>query len=530
MYKLYRTSALMAILLLLGSCKKYLDINSNPVTPQVPMAESLLAPIIFQMTNGTSQDYRVVFKITQNMVGISTNINSLSWEQHGFPPASDVGGVIWRMNYVDLGLNLENMINDGIANQKYEYVGIGYAIKAWAYQMTTDLHGPIILDEAYNPELLSFPYQDQPDVYARVREWGQLAIKYLDMKSPVDYTAKLASESGDNIYRGDKEKWKKFVYGLFALQYSHLVKKPEFKTAYADSVIKYTNLSFANTSEDATVFFAASNSEDSNPYGVQMGYLPGTVNYYARPTTTIVEYLTGGVRGEAIPDSKTSVDPRLGRMLSARLSDSVYVGAIPTQGDESTGVPLVLGHLTSGTTGTYNGKYIFADAARYPLMTYSQLQFTKAEALFIQDKKAEAYLAYTKGIREHMTFYNQYGRAGNAPDPIITETEISAYMKSSEVAQGPEELTLADIMGQKYIAQWGWAGIEQWCDLRKYHYDPNVFRTYHQLTEGELALGSYAYRFRPRYNSEYIWNATELDKWGGLNPDYMTKETWFSLP
>lgn len=518
--------SLVIILITMGSCKKYLDINSNPVNPQVPKADYMLAPIIFQMANGTSQDYMQLFRINQYWAG--TSANNL-WERHSYDQASDVGGVIWRMTYVNMGLNLEDMIKDGIENQKYEFVGIGYAIKAWAYQMTTDLHGPIILDSAFDPKLLSFPYQDQPDVYAKVREWTQLSLKYLNMKSPIDYSGLLKSSSGDNIYGGDLAKWKKFNYGLLALQYSHLVNKPEFKASYADSVIKYVDLSFANTSEDPTIFFTASNSSDGNPMGPSYGVITSTAN--GRITNTILSLLTGGVRGTASVDTIASRDPRLSKMLTPVTGGGIYRGILPTKGGTTSGH--VLG-LLSGTPATYAGKYLFADKARYPLMSYSQLQFAKSEAQFLKDDKAAAHASYLNAIRAHMSFVNTYGRNGStATEPAITEAEIVAYMTSPEVAQNPAELGISDIMQQKYIAQWGWAGLEQWCDLRKYHYDPAVFKTYYQLSSTELYTfneGKFAYRFRPRYNSEYAWNQKELEKWGALNTNYMTKELWFSMP
>lgn len=537
MKRLYRFSLVLAVMLIAGGCKKYLDINTNPVVPQVTKAEFLLPPIIYQMTNGTSQDYRMIWKITQDMGGTSTDNASLVWEQHGYPSASDAGGVIWRMTYVDLGLNLENMINDGIDNQKYEYAAIGYAIKAWTYQMCTDLHGPIILDEAFNKDLLKFHYNDQPDVYAKVRVYGALALKYLNMTSPLSYDAMLRSNTGDNIYRGDKAKWRKFIYALYALQYSHLRNKAEFKNSYADSVVKYVDLSFVDESESATVNFTATSVDDSNPLGPAFGYLTaGTGNaYYGRPTTTILKYLSGGMRGTATIDPKTSIDPRLSRLIApsaATATLGVYMGIQPTHGTNSPTTPLVYGPIPAGST-VYSGRYIFADAARYPIMTYSQLQFAKAEALFVKGNTGDAYAAYIKGIRGHMDFYNRYGRASRTPDPVISEAEITAYINSTEVAKSGADLTIADIMGQKYVAQWGWAGLEQWCDIRKYHYDPLVYRNYYQLTGSEIFTnnnGKYAYRFRPRYNSEYVWNAEELAKWGGFDRDYMTKETWFSQP
>lgn len=520
------------VLMTTAGCKKFLDINKNPSNPQIAKAEFLISRLIFQMANGTSQDYMQLMRLTQNFT--SATANDL-YERHGFPASpSDVTGVIWRMNYADLGLNIEDMINDGLENKKYEYVGMGYAIKAWGFQMTTDMYGDIVLDEAFNPTALTFRYQNQKEVYERVREWSALAIKYLNMESPVNYKPVLAGASGDFMYRGDMNKWKKFVYGNLALHYSHLVNKPNFTSTYADSVIKYADLSFVNTSEDATVKFTASGSDDGCVLGADYGLITAS-----RISTTILSLLTGGVRGVPAVDPVTSVDPRLSRMLTpAQTTISTpafyYRGNIPTKGTVAvTGVPVtpyVLGTFTGSTIGGYPGKYLFSNTSQYPLMSYAQLQFAKAEALFIKGDKPSALITYQGAIRAHMTFVNTYGNAG-ADFKVITPAEIEPYMASAEVAQDVSQLKLSDIMNQKYIAQWGWAGLEQWCDLRKYHYDATVFTQYYQLTGTEFAPNNgnkYAYRYRPRYNSEYIWNKKEIERIGGLAPDYNTKETWFS--
>ncbi|MFT4093631.1 MAG: SusD/RagB family nutrient-binding outer membrane lipoprotein [Niabella sp.] len=517
-------SLLLPIIPFIG-CKKYLDINSDPVNPQESSAELVIAPIVANMAIGTALDYRQLFKTIQYW---GSQSSSDTWERHGYVDASDLGGYIWRMTYADLGLNLEDMIDDGISNQKYEYAGIGYAIKAWAYQIATDLHGPIILDAAFDPTLLSFPYQDQDTVYRKIRTWCQLALTYLDMESPVDYSSQLNSVSGDNVYRGDLAKWKQFVYGLMALQFSHLVNKSEFQSQYADSVIRYVDSSFASDSDDPMVLFTASNSSDGNPFGPTYGMITGTT--YGEIASPILGLLTGGVRGTAAEEPKESVDPRLTRMLTYTPADSIYRAVTPTYGDVNSDVPHVLGATNS--SGIYTGKYLFGDATSYPLMSYAQLQFAKSEAYYYKGNLSEAYNAYLNGIRAHMNFINLYGLTAGG-DASITSSEIEAYLASSEVPQSSDSLTIADIMQQKFIAQWGWAGMEQWCDLRKYHYDAEIFRTFYQLSSDELAdqnNGSYAYRYRPRYNSEYVWNSAELDKWGGLATDYMTYETWFSLP
>lgn len=167
--------ALLALSTMLVGCRKFLDINENPSLPQNVKAELLLAPIIFQMGNGVAQDLPMVNKFNQTVFGSSADDASRVWERHGYRSQSDVGGVMWRMVYFNHGRNLALMVKDAIENEKYEYAAIGYAVKAWGYQMLTDYHGPVILDEALRDQL-SFTYQDQKEVYAKVRLWCDSAL------------------------------------------------------------------------------------------------------------------------------------------------------------------------------------------------------------------------------------------------------------------------------------------------------------------------------------------------------------------
>jgi hypothetical protein len=543
MRKVYITLMAVMLFIIAPGCKKYLDINSNPVTPQIVKAELLLPPMEFQMHDDIWQDQsRTISKVTQNFAGVSTVDAALLWERHGYTYNSDAGGVAWRMAYFDMGLNLENMINDAVANQKNEYAGIGYAIKAWTYQITTDQYGPIILDDAFKNNTLTFKFQDQDEVYPKVREWCFQALKYMNTPSPISYTATLQGASGDGIYKGDMTKWKKFVYAVLATQYGHLVNKTDFKTKYADSVIKYVDLSFANETEDPTVFFQAAGTADVNLAGPTNAgsSTSGVLNvstYYCRQTSTILGLLTGGVRGTPAVGPTTSLDPRLSRYLTPGTSTggtgnptgTTYIAVQPTKGSTQTTVPNILGSLPTGST-LFNGRYIFTDRARWPIMTYAQMQFIKSEAAFIKGDVNTAYTAYINGIKASMDFYNQYGRTQSIPDPAILASDVTTYLASSEVAQTAGTLTIADIMQQKYIAQWGWGSIETWCDLRKYHYNPAVFRTYFQLTGTDLQYLKYKYRCRPRFNSEFVWNAAELTKFGGNLATYETQDVWFNQP
>ncbi|RYF23956.1 MAG: SusD/RagB family nutrient-binding outer membrane lipoprotein [Flavobacteriales bacterium] len=541
----------ITLLFLATGCKKMLDINTDPASPQTTRPEFYLSSIIAKMGEASSLDNaNVHFKLTQNMGSQQTNA---VFERHGWTSGDSDGGVLWRHVYVDAGLNLEDMIKGAKSLGNNTLAGVGMAIKAWGFQHLTDQHGPIILDQAFEDRLY-FNYQDQPAAYIKVREWCQEALVLLNTPDEADFSTALSradyifGQGGFGNVTTYRQKWRKFVYAILATQYNHLINKPDFATKYADSVVKYVDLSFGSTtlnaSEDATIGYDGTLPANSNPNSLSNGLFGAitsglyTNNRIGQP---IVNYLTGGVRGTPTVNPTSSIDPRLTRMINPMVTptvpatNGVYRGVIATRGDAATTktIPAILGSVAP----TFPGKYIYSNigGGRYPLFTYAQLQFMKAEALFIKGDKAGAWSAYDRGIRGHMDFVNTYGRNGSTVAPAISGTEIATYLASSEVAPNGATLTIADIMGQKYIAQWGWAGYEQFADMRKYHWDPLVFRQWKPLETSEAfrtvnSVPSYVYRIRPRFNSEYVWNVAELSVWGANKPEYVYQETWFSLP
>lgn len=556
--KYIKITCLFALLISTSGCKKWLDVNSDPATPQDVAAEFYLAPMIARMGVSVGTDYsNAHFKYTQN---VGAQVASDPMERHSYYNTDNAGGVLWRFVYIDAGKNLEEIITKAEAQKNNTLLGVAYAIKAWGYQMTTDSHGPIILNDALKDQL-TFTYQDQPEVYEKVREWCYLALAKLNTPDGLVNPALLRSSDyifgstipANNSVTVYRERWRKFVYAILATQYSHLTNKPDFKTKYADSVVKFVDLSFGatvqNSSEDAAISFDGVSAANANPISVTGNSLNAVASSAGaaqvgsgRVGQPLINYLTGGMRGTPALNptitASTPYDPRLSRMV-ASMASGVYKGVVATRGD----VPTVktIPHVYGSVAATFPGKYIFGQGltdvnkSRLPLYTYAQLQFAKSEALFLKGDLGGAWTAYDKGIKGHMDFVNTFGRTGVSAAPVISQAEITAYMTSSEVAQNAASLTLADIMGQKYIAQWGWAGQEQWCDLRKWHYRADVFKQFKQLDAAEFSatlngVGLYAYRLRPRYNSEYVWNREELQKWGGLQPTYSYQETWFSLP
>jgi len=199
-------------------------------------------------------------------------------------------------------------------------------------------------------------------------------------------------------------------------------------------------------------------------------------------------------------------------------------------------------NTTGSVVASSPGRYLFDDVAKIPLMTYSQLQFVKAEAALRGNSLTIAKEAYEKGIGAHIDFVNTTNaRVPTGTASQISPTEKSDYLSSEVIVPAAEtDLTLSHILCQKYIAQFAWGFLETWTDLRRFHYTDNdpksgeqVFRGFAPPDVSRLSadnLGNVVYRFRPRYASEYVWNIEALKKIGGTDIDYTTKPTWFVNP
>ncbi|MFN8354764.1 MAG: SusD/RagB family nutrient-binding outer membrane lipoprotein [Spirosomataceae bacterium] len=486
----------------LSSCKEYLDINQDPSIPQTAEAFAILTPVIHQMTRGEQFDTRYIGKYIQNF---AQSTASDVWDLHGYNTGSDNGGEKWRSHYWSIGLNIDLMIADAAPKEKWDYVGVAKAIRAWSWQSTTDYHGEMILKQAWEPNRYVFDFDSQEDVYAEVVRLCNDALKDLDRSDGAVSVASL--KRGDNVYAGDRTKWTKFVYSVLARNALHLSNKATFN---ADKVIEYVDKSLASNADNFLVPFNGTSSADANFFGP----IRGNMNNF-RQTNFAVSLMDGTVFDKV-------VDPRIGILLTAS-PDGVYRGVTPGQGDPNNvngntkRVPTLWGvQLNEYVSTTTPGKYLYRDKATYPIVTYSEMQFVKAEAAFRKGDKALALTAYRNGISAHMDF------AG------VSAADKATYLASKAVKQTAADLTLSDIMMQKYISMYVHGAIETWVDMRRFKYSSDIYKGFTLPTTLFVDNGGKpAYRVRPRYNSEYVWNRTSLDKIGGNNNDYHTYEVWF---
>ena len=230
MKKIFSTALIGALSLSTG-CKNFLDINSNPNAPTTASANLYLSPMLHWMVTSPILDGRFIGRYTQEW--ILTGTVPSTWDRMGYDPGSDNGSQQWRDVYWSLGQNLVDMITKAEAEQRWDLLGVGYVLKAWGWQVLTDIHGEIIVKEAINPTRFAYDYDTQEYAYTEIQRLLGLAITNLQrVDGAVDpiYLGRT-----DKIYNGDRTKWLKLAYGMLALNLNHFSNKASYKPATSPS-------------------------------------------------------------------------------------------------------------------------------------------------------------------------------------------------------------------------------------------------------------------------------------------------------
>lgn len=517
------SSYILTVFLLIFSltgCKKYLDVNKNIDAPDYADGYLYLANIT-QQYQGIYWDNRAFNTLTQ-MMGTTSYT---PFAVHYFYEGSDAGGEIWRMVYWNQGMNLENLINQSVEAQDWTLAGIGYALKAFSWDLLTKVHVDIPMKDAFVPGLLSHDYDYQEQIYPQVRDWAYKAIEYLEKQDDHEYGAKISAN--DYIYAGDKEKWIKFAYAVIVRNLSSLSNKKNFTTEYAQELIDAANKSFQSTEDDATVKVAG--GSDQAPYSAYnnfWGTTRGNLSWNYFQHDYAVQVFTGTVpkydiaTGEKIPvegndyhpyelaeeqiitdtlvDATGHYDPRVALKLATTSNpnyeeidneDTIksyqyYGGSFTSRGGPIGTAPSFYGRESvsqiSGDEHDGIGRWLYRDNAPYILMTCAEIKFCLAETYWKMNQKTQAFEAFKAGVKADLDFTAKYIDEGDEGSPTggdkitpgLFNTLAAKYYAGPYVSALPlSDFSLSHIMMQKWVALYPWGAPEAWVDLRKYHYD-----------------------------------------------------------
>jgi hypothetical protein len=480
-----------ALIFAVSSCKiEYID---DPYVPQQGPPAPFFPQLIYAMAEGPMFDGRFIGRYTQNWH--LTTANDF-YDRHGSRRTAAQTGLtasqVWRNHYWSVGSNLNQIEIQAKARNLAQYVGIAKAIRAWSWQLATDQFGEMPYKQAWDNTLTSFVYDSQKDIYAGINQLCDEAIQELTANQGI---ADPQLRTVETIYNGDNARWIKFAWAVKARIANHISNKRSYNPA---QVIEFVDKALANNNDNALVRFSAANSDQSSFMG------PTRVNFTAFRQSNYFANLLNGTLLNGV------TDPRASLMLNPTTTTQRFVGVEPVRGITPTG-------FTTTTMPTIYGRFIFTDNAPFPLITYSEMQFIKAEAAFRQNNRALAFSAFQEGIRAHMQQIN------------VPAANITTYLTSAAVPQTATTLTLRDIMTQKYIAMWGWNYHETWTDLRRYNYSGDVFAGFTLPTPlAPENNNQTVQRLLPTTFSEEDWNRAEFAKVGGMDVNYHIKPIWFA--
>lgn len=442
-------------------CDDYLDVNKNQDAPDHVDAYLYLAGIE-QEYFGPYWDIRAAGPLTQ-MMGTTSYTNFAS---HYYTSGSDAGGEIWRMVYWNQGMNLENMINQSLDAKEYTLAGIGYAMKAFSWDMMTKYHGELPMKQAFVPGLLSHEYDYQEEIYAQVREWAYEAIKYLEMEDATNYGTKISAN--DYIYGGDKTKWIRFANAVIVRNLASLTNKNDFEAKYYNELVTAAENAFKSNADNAELKIAGGSENAAySAYNQFWGVYRGNLTSVYYPHEYAVEIMTGRVPkyneadGEWIQvdnyedknmryeiadkqiicDTLEEVghfDPRPLAKLATKsmignekameddvdaLKKFVFNGGTFTgttssflnnakldpEGKDDATVPSFYNTSRQWTTGINSntagtGRWLYEDNAPYVLTTYAEILFDLAEAHFKTNHKDKALKAFKDAVAADLEF------------------------------------------------------------------------------------------------------------------------------
>jgi len=480
-YKSFFIYFLLPAVLLLGSCKKYLNVNTSPNNPQTVPSTVLLPTTTIGIAFANSNDLdRATSAIMQHIAGVANQTQG--YDVYNFSGAFDNqwNGEIYggSINNCQTLINLDSSTSPA-------YSGIAKLEMAYAYSLATDIWGDVPYSQAGQPSTYLYPRFDKvQDIYQGNASLGIRSLFDLVASgmADLDKTSFFKPKTDDIVYGGDLTKWKRMGNSLllkFAIMLTNT--NPTLAKSVISSVLSGNNF-INDNSLDFEVPFGSGTGNQNPIYNF---------NYVNRTGDQMLSLrllnLMNGLNDTL----------RLAKFFTK--PNGAFVGF-----DNGSNVvaPAVAGRSQYGT-------YLIGVTGNAPirLLTNFQANFILAEAALILGTPGDPNAYYQAGIKASMT------KVG------MSSSDISTYFAANPTVvtlTGSTQDMLKQIITQKYIA-WIGNGIEVFDDYRRTGYpvlalpnnpggdDPTVIPTRLPYTNTELSTNPNAPNPRPLVDVKLWW-------------------------
>lgn len=576
-----------AVALALTSCNDWLDVNTNPNTPSDGSAQYYQNLSHSQFyTNSACQ-----FAAFRTCMAMGDYTMNSQYSSYGLAAAwmPYIGWVTtpYQWFFVGAGPNIEGMYTKAMAAEAWHYAAAARFLKAYGFMLMTDLYGEMPFTDAVGENAIP-KYDNGRTIYLGCLDLIDEAIELFQKEQGPNAKALVY---GDSWNQGDVNRWLKMCYLMKARWINKLTKKGagSYKDGKYDAQTILDCLAKAQQSnaDNTIVNHVDENSKSHDVLGWDepVDYSPlysvwgMNSNYYV--TKMLVDNLTNF-------DGKGIEDPRADKMLpwayfaggepqipdyaadqpikiegnwrrtagvdmhtairtngapystsynvdkggwycasDTRTGDTIFIQTTSSSKGYAANVDLIYRKLNGDDRSKQSGVFYSRVSAPTYIAVYHEACFIKAEVLFRQGNKAEAFAAYKAGIKASMDLMNERLELWCAEDrnlkdcPSFTpmaQADIDNYLNNAIGTAA--DLTLAKIMTQKRIAMQ--MSVETFNDMRRMDYAKGCVLNWElpweyvnntQLQQDYLPLDKGLRRWR-QCSHEYNYNVKNLQAIG----------------
>lgn len=419
------------------SCKKFLDVNTNPNSPTAAPINGLLtrttqnvALNVYRVGNITS--YYVQYLASPNPDGVTDTYDKID--------ASSAWTSLYD-NMTDI-YDLEKMAKDLGATQ---YQGVAKVLMAMDLHLVHNLWGAAPYTEAFTIKTFTPKYDDATAIFQTCLTLLDEGITLLQQPGSKLTIPTSTGVNPDLIHQGVTAAWVRTANALKARLLNQLSKTPQYNP---------TNI-FAALAAPYTL---PSHSAFITTFAVRNPWAQAAVNNAGQSLDVWLSlHYVNQMR-----DTPTYVnpDPRL-PLIASRTKPAFanagypYLGTRNGKGRVGTGTTQDESYLS--TTGFYSS----TNSPLY-IITYEEMKFIEAEVAFRTNDKTRAYAAYLEGIRANL---NKVG---------VSAADRDKYVNHASVSVGAAALTLRHIFTEKYRALF--LMPVTWDDARRFDYQYTLFQ------------------------------------------------------
>ncbi len=461
-----------AIGLALGasSCRKLLNVNTNPNVSQTATVETLLPAAQLYVGSSIGMDLQVVGSIwSQYWTQTPVASQYISLEQYA--PGQDAFSYAWS-NLYSGAENFYQLGKLADTQHKRNYKAIALLMQAYTFQVITDAFGDAPFRQALQGQysdghIINPKYDSQMVVYNGIIAYIDTAINIINEGNTV------TPGTDDLIYGGDMSLWAKFANTLKLKVLLRRAEKDPAGTQAAIDSFYATSPVFIGTGEDAKISYGSSTANKNPLYAEESSTVLANIQNLAGSNTCIDTMNSNGdprayLFYEYLPTTGTVVGIPQGQYNIKALSGTYSLPSTYVAGDcssvnaeNSKDAPVNL--LTSWESYFMQAEVVARGWAGAP---------GDDDALFYSGIQASFdYAFYSNALN------NEYGTAGTT---TIYNDYISGYLTGTPgywtvyPSTGTSAEKLRFIITQKWFAMCGNQGFEAWTEWRRTGY-PDFF-------------------------------------------------------